>query len=59
MDVAVFDQERIHALYAFPGPPRAKPGRLVETFLVKSWAEHMRQHQRVTQTRPTIAEARK
>lgn len=26
----------------------AKPGRYVETFLVESWAEHMRQHARVT-----------
>jgi MFS family permease len=26
----------------------AQPGRYVETFLVESWAEHMRQHARVT-----------
>ena len=26
----------------------AQPGRLVETFLVASWTEHLRQHQRVT-----------
>ena len=26
----------------------AEPGRLVETFLVESWLEHLRQHQRVT-----------
>ena len=26
----------------------AKPGHYVETFLVESWAEHMRQHARVT-----------
>jgi MFS family permease len=26
----------------------AKPGQLVETFLVESWTEHLRQHQRVT-----------
>jgi hypothetical protein len=26
----------------------AQPGRYVETFIVKSWAEHMRQHERLT-----------
>jgi Transmembrane secretion effector len=26
----------------------AKPGRFIETFLVESWLEHLRQHQRVT-----------
>lgn len=26
----------------------AEPGRLVETFLVESWLEHLRQHERVT-----------
>jgi hypothetical protein len=26
----------------------ANPGRYVETFMVESWAEHMRQHARVT-----------
>ncbi len=26
----------------------ARPGRYLETFLVESWAEHMRQHARVT-----------
>ena len=26
----------------------AEPGRLVETFLVESWIEHLRQHDRVT-----------
>jgi quinol monooxygenase YgiN len=26
----------------------AQPGRYLETFLVESWAEHMRQHARVT-----------
>ena len=26
----------------------AEPGRIVETFLVESWLEHLRQHQRVT-----------
>jgi MFS family permease len=27
----------------------AQPGRLVETFMLDSWIEHLRQHQRVTQ----------
>src|ERR1035438_7962957 len=26
----------------------AEPGRLLETFLVESWMEHLRQHERVT-----------
>lgn len=26
----------------------AQPGRYIETFIVKSWAEHMRQHERLT-----------
>jgi hypothetical protein len=26
----------------------ARPGRYFETFLVESWAEHMRQHSRIT-----------
>jgi hypothetical protein len=26
----------------------ATPGRYIETFLVESWAEHLRQHERVT-----------
>jgi hypothetical protein len=26
----------------------AEPGRYVETFLVESWLEHLRQHERVT-----------
>src|SRR5205823_1146322 len=27
----------------------AEPGRMLETFLVESWIEHLRQHDRVTQ----------
>ena len=30
----------------------AHPRRYIETFLVESWLEHMRQHERVTQVRP-------
>jgi hypothetical protein len=26
----------------------AEPGRFIETFLVESWLEHLRQHERVT-----------
>jgi transmembrane secretion effector len=26
----------------------AEPGRMVETFLVESWLDHLRQHERVT-----------
>ncbi len=26
----------------------ADPGRLIETFVVESWVEHLRQHERVT-----------
>ena len=26
----------------------AQPGRMIETFLVESWVEHLRQHERVT-----------
>ena len=26
----------------------AEPGRFIETFLVSSWVEHLRQHERVT-----------
>ncbi|MFL6335664.1 MAG: MFS transporter [Pyrinomonadaceae bacterium] len=37
----------------------ARPGRYLETFLVESWAEHMRQHARVTNEDRTIqAQAR-
>jgi MFS family permease len=32
------------------------PGRLVETFLVESWMEHLRQHERVTHTDRALEE---
>jgi MFS family permease/quinol monooxygenase YgiN len=34
----------------------AKPDRLVETFLVESWMEHLRQHQRVTKADEALQE---
>ncbi len=34
----------------------AEPGRFVETFLVESWAEHMRQHRRATEADREIEE---
>jgi predicted MFS family arabinose efflux permease len=34
----------------------AEPGRLVETFLVESWEEHLRQHERVTNADRAIQE---
>jgi predicted MFS family arabinose efflux permease/quinol monooxygenase YgiN len=35
----------------------AEPGRLVETFLVESWLEHLRQHQRVTNADRVVQDA--
>jgi MFS family permease/quinol monooxygenase YgiN len=35
----------------------AQPGRLVETFMLDSWIEHLRQHQRVTQADRSAQEA--
>jgi hypothetical protein len=35
----------------------AAPGRMVETFLVESWMEHLRQHERVTQADRLVQEA--
>jgi MFS family permease len=35
----------------------AEPGRLLETFLVESWLEHMRQHERVTKADRAVQEA--
>jgi hypothetical protein len=32
----------------------ADHGRMVETFLVESWLEHLRQHERVTSAAPKI-----
>ncbi|MGH9692955.1 MAG: MFS transporter, partial [Bryobacteraceae bacterium] len=34
----------------------AAPGRLVETFLVESWIEHLRQHERVTKADSALQE---
>lgn len=34
----------------------AEPGRIVETFLVESWLEHLRQHERVTKTDRALQE---
>src|SRR5262249_26598707 len=39
-------------LYSDP----SQPGRFVETFIVESWAEHMRQHRRITQADRAIEE---
>jgi hypothetical protein len=35
----------------------AEPHRYVETFLVESWAEHLRQHERVTAADRSIEES--
>ena len=35
----------------------AQEGRMVETFLVESWLEHLRQHERVTQADRAVQEA--
>jgi quinol monooxygenase YgiN len=35
----------------------ADQGRMVETFLVESWTEHMRQHERVTEADRLLQEA--
>jgi quinol monooxygenase YgiN len=35
----------------------AEPGRFVETFLLESWMEHLRQHERVTNADRVIQEA--
>lgn len=34
----------------------ADPGRIIETFLVDTWAEHLRQHERVTQADRLVQE---
>jgi predicted MFS family arabinose efflux permease/quinol monooxygenase YgiN len=35
----------------------AEPGRMVETFLVESWMEHLRQHERVTHADELVQDA--
>jgi len=35
----------------------AEEGRMLETFLVESWMEHLRQHERVTQADRIVQEA--
>jgi hypothetical protein len=35
----------------------AQPGRFVEHFLSESWTEHLRQHQRTTESDRTVQEA--
>ncbi len=35
---------------------RAEPGRFVETFLVESWAEHLRQHALATESDRQVEE---
>jgi predicted MFS family arabinose efflux permease/quinol monooxygenase YgiN len=35
----------------------AEPGRMVETFLVESWMEHLRQHERVTKADELVQDA--
>jgi hypothetical protein len=35
----------------------AEEGRMVETFLVESWMEHLRQHERVTQSDRLVQDA--
>jgi hypothetical protein len=43
-------ERRRDGAYAWGGfEDLAQRGRFVETFLVESWLEHLRQHQRVTQ----------
>ena len=34
----------------------AHPGRMIETFLIESWMEHLRQHERVTQADRVLQE---
>lgn len=35
----------------------AEEGRIIETFLVESWMEHLRQHERVTNADRLVEEA--
>jgi MFS family permease len=48
MDAVAHERRRDGAYAWWLYEDAAKPSRLVETFLVDSWIEHLRQHQRVT-----------
>ena len=54
---AVEDERRRDGAYAWGlYEDAARPDRLVETFLVESWLEHLRQHERVTKADELVQE---